>query len=262
MKRMTAISVMLATLLWLSSAGSLAQSPAAPVTVVFEAPAHVVLNEAVVLSLTIRNRSTEPIAFDLGRDRKENLEIQLTGPDGVTRSLPRWTLGGVGGIYRIGKVSLPPGEDLTEQYVLSEWTSLGQPGAYKIQVTVDSEFRMADGTLVNPLRSQPLEVTVGGRDAGSLREVCDRLTKRAIENPNAQAGWDAARALSYVVDPVAIPYLEAVARATNSHDQVIVEGLIRIGTPLARAVLDGMAASADKRRSVLSRGALQRFKLR
>jgi hypothetical protein len=73
---------------------------------------------------------------------------------------------------------------------------------------------------------------------------------------------DAARTLSYVVDPVAVPCMEAVARETSNLDRFIVEGLVRIGTPLARTVLDGMAISTDRERSALSRDALRRFPVR
>jgi hypothetical protein len=73
---------------------------------------------------------------------------------------------------------------------------------------------------------------------------------------------DAALALSHVVDPVAVPYIEEALSATTRVDPILIEGLRRIGSAEARAVLEQAATSSSADRAALARNALARLSSR
>jgi hypothetical protein len=65
--------------------------------------------------------------------------------------------------------------------------------------------------------------------------------------------------LSYVGDPVALPFLQKVLQATIRIDSIAIEGIRRIGTPEAKSVLAQLAASSGEERAKLASDALRRF---
>src|SRR5262245_10498102 len=96
----------------------------------------VVLGEPIVIHLTIQNRSTEQIQTDLGYDRKGNLRIAVTRPDGVVVEPSPPTSGVGGGISRIPIVVVPRGSVFSQRLILDEWMRLDTPGAYLVRVDI------------------------------------------------------------------------------------------------------------------------------
>ena len=251
------------TLLLLSGTRSAAQSAPNGVVVSFDTRIDVTSGEPIVIQLAIHNRSMDQIEVDLGHDRKGSVRVVLTRPDGLVIEPPGPVRPAEGGISRTPRVVIPAGDRYSHQYILDEWVKLERPGTYFAEVSLDSPFRTSDGHVVSsPTTSRTLVVNVGARDVVRLRQACERLAQAAIGSTTAQAQISAAYALSYFVDPVAVPCMRTVIRATNRDDALIAAGLVRIGTEQARSVLEEMAISSDTDRFETASGAMRRFQLR
>jgi len=137
-----------------------------------------------------------------------------------------------------------------------------QPGAYELHLDLNSSFRTTDGGLLNPTTDSVLKVNVSGRNAVRLRQLCERLVQSSIKAPTFQAQSDAARALSHIADPVAVPCIESLFRATDRFDPLITQALGRIGTEEARRALEEMFKSNDEDRFRLAADVLGRFQQR
>jgi HEAT repeat protein len=86
----------------------------------------------------------------------------------------------------------------------------------------------------------------GERDAKRLADVCERLAKTATAT-DYEPALDAAFALRYIQDPVAIPYLDRViTKADWRLRGLAVTGLGRIGTPEAVDVLKSHLNTSDQ----------------
>ncbi|MGH9453986.1 MAG: HEAT repeat domain-containing protein, partial [Terriglobia bacterium] len=69
-----------------------------------------------------------------------------------------------------------------------------------------------------------------------LEEICRSLAT-AAESPNAEVALRAGKTLSYVSDPVAVPYLAEVLCKSDFAQVLAVQGLARIRTPEALKIL-------------------------
>jgi HEAT repeat protein len=88
------------------------------------------------------------------------------------------------------------------------------------------------------------------------------LLASATSTSNYEGQADAALALSYVGDPVAVPFLRELLTAVPRVDAIVIEGLRRIGSPEALAVLDEATRSPDPHRAALARDAIRRIPTR
>ncbi len=193
---------------------------------------NVTLNEPVRVRLTIENHLKEPISLDLGFKGKENLQFIVTEPGGSIVSPPRVREGGIG---RSGVVSVEPDGISEEHILLNEWYQPPQPGPYRIRPKlVDTNLRTQSGiSLSNQTLSPPMALRIAPRDPGRLSEVCQGLVEGALTPSDYGQRAESALALSYMLDPVAIPYLGRVAKDPQV-GRLAVLGLARI------ANLEGM----------------------
>jgi hypothetical protein len=173
----------------------LGQAGAGSLLVTFGTRPEVVLREPVLIQLTIENRSAEGLEFDLGYNRKGNLQFQIMRPDGLVTELPRLRPSGIGGISRVGRIALRPLGVYTGQLLLDEWTTLDQPGLYDIRLTIDSTFRTTSGELLKGPVERSLRLRVGPRDEERLRQICDRLAQIAVDGFTAEARVDAEQSI-------------------------------------------------------------------
>ena len=102
-------------------------------------------------------------------------------------------------------------------------------------------------------------VKVLPRDEQALRAACDELSREALTALAYPDRNEAARALAYVQDRVAVPYLEDVLRRADSLSvaNIAVSGLSRIGSAEARAALERVSREAAEDRAAVARGALK-----
>jgi hypothetical protein len=261
MRHASTAVIILATALWLAATAAQAQPPEVAVT--FHSARTVVQHEPVIVDLRILNGLMEEVTFDLGIDRKSNIQVQVRRPDGRVLDLPRLS---PEGLSRLGQVSLPAGTAHREQYVLNEWTTFLDGGSYRVRMTVDAIFQTAGGERLQPATTHTFEVSVVPLDRNRLRAVCDTLADRAMREPRSRSEADAqffaARALAHVVHPVAVPCLHRVARSTTDLDSLVVSSLVQIGTVEARDVLFEMLNTDNRIRYLVTNDAVQRFRLR
>src|SRR5207302_980034 len=111
--------------------------------------------------------------------------------------------------------------------LLNEWSDYNIPGKYEVEVTlVNSGQEMS-------VTGNKMTFEIGPRDANRLTQVCASLVENVVGASSYQAAANATRALSYVQDPVAVPYLERTLHSGHLVEQIAIEGLERIGNTKA-----------------------------
>jgi hypothetical protein len=99
------------------------------------------------------------------------------------------------------------------------------------------------------------------RDPKRLDSVCEGLRKGAM-NVNAWEASKAALALSYVDDPIAVPYLGRVLEESFAGKEAAISGLARIGNAEAVQLLTSYSATADPEMKLQIENALQEIRSR
>ena len=189
------------------------------------------LREPVVLIFTVQNQSENSATVDLGQDRKENFLFSLMRPDGTSVRLPQLRSDG---FSILGVVSIEPGKHYVQQIVLNEWSEFEQLGSYKIRASLAKPVRVgraSEGELVVEADFQILP-----KQPEKLLKVCDALLRRVYSAPSYEATAEAALALSYVRDPIAIPHLRKML-VSGLVEGFALKGLQRIGNREAVQVL-------------------------
>jgi len=214
----------------------------------YESRPHITLHEVVIINFSVRNRLSEEIVLDLGRGRKANFTFGIVQPNGSIRDV-RATV--EGGLSRVGRISVQPGASYSQRLILSELYFFDEPGSYKVGIGLESPVQKADGTVVAVSTDGFLEVQVQSRDEGVLRERCEELARLVEQQDSYQAAEDAAQALSFVIDPVSVPYLERLL-ASGQWDEAALAGLARIADPAAVSILRSQTQSGSEGRRALA----------
>jgi hypothetical protein len=219
--------------------------------------AEITLHEPVIVNFTVYNGLSRLTRIDLGADFKENFAIAVKLPDGkIIKARQLAIFGPGGGSSLIGILSLTPGETYKQGLLLNEWFDFNMPGKYEVEVT-----------LVNPRQENKLMSVTGNkmtfeirpRDANKLVQVCASLAESVVGATSYQGAADATRALSYVQDPVAVPYLERALRSGHLVEQIAIEGLERIGSGEAVQTLISALRIHRGDTDILARSALLRI---
>jgi hypothetical protein len=220
----------------------------------YSLPTHrLVLHEPVVLEFSVKNETNTRVVLNLGQDRKGGYEFSVTPPGGEKLRLRRYAHAG---IARVGRLSIEPGLIFSQRLILNEWYDFATPGRYDLE-----------GRLVEPIEGTAYEerdpgfhgvIEVGPEDVRKLKVICDSLAKKVVESRTYEDAAQAALALSYVKDPVAVPYLERILAANKSIQLIAVQGLERVGDDNAIRAL-GSALGLPGDASILARAALQRL---
>ena len=195
-----------------------------------------------------------PIFFDLGFRKKGRFQITVTPPGGSTIRVPSLSEEGFGSG---GSMSLAAGELYSQPVLLNEWYDFEQAGDYDVQIALPGPIRTSKVTVINST-AERLRFHIAARDEGKLRRTCELLVRTAISAKRYEEQANAALALSHVVDPVAVPFLRGVLLA-GSVDYIVIEGLRRIGSGEAKAVLEEASRSSDAERAALARDAIRRI---
>jgi len=194
--------------------------------------ASVGLNAPIFFDLKVFNRRAETVGLDLGLNRKGNLQLTISEPGGVivNRMLNSQGFG------RLGEFSLPPGGAFVETLLLNEWYEFRRTGTYRIKMTLLDGLSSTGRTSIDQ-PSTEFSVQVGSRDPARLERVCEGLAERAIAGATLEDRMEAASALSYIQDPLAVASLVRVLQNGSLVEHYAVDGLGRIGGPEAIAAL-------------------------
>jgi hypothetical protein len=219
--------------------------PTGGVTILFAIPeSKVSLHEPVYIQFSIHNGLDEDVRFDMGLDGKHNFEFSVKKPDGsLTRIPPHPYPSSVLG-NPAERAPLAPGKTFTKTMLLNEWYQFPAPGQYVVEAELGGQVQTVSGTPIAPAPAQEIPIQVKPRDPKRLKSVCEELTKKAM-NLNSQEALRASYALSYVDDPVAVPYLGRVLKESFHGKENAVFGLERIGNPEAVKLLTSNSNTPD-----------------
>jgi hypothetical protein len=220
-------------------------APAAGVTILFTIPeSKVRLREPVHIQFSIHNGLNEDVRFDMGLDGKHNFEFSVKKPDGSLIRIPPHPYPSSVLGNPAERAPLALGKTFTKTMLLSEWYQFPAPGRYVVEAKLGGEVQTVSGTPIAPAPATEIPIQVTPRDPKRLKSVCEGLTKEATAANVGQAS-KAAFALSYVDDPLAVPYLGRVLKESFHSKLNAIGGLARIGNPEAVQVLTSYSNSAD-----------------
>lgn len=196
----------------------------------------VALHEPVIAELIFSNVAGSAVDINTGQSSERGYDIAITRPNGepVKAGLPYWatfpdTISG----YQVTHIQ--PGQSFKRPVLLNQWFPFDEVGRHHVAINVPGVEGTAD-----------FWVSVSARNEARLRGVCDSLIKDAtsLESPHR---FEAALALSFISDDVAIPYLTAqvAPNATPLYGSAL-EGLARIGDAQAVSALASLLHHSDE----------------
>ena len=187
----------------------------------------VTLHEPVVVFFEVHNGLAQPITVEVGALVRQFFDFSLTTPSGqVFRKDP------YGGLVDIvtagtGKIKIEPGSDYKEPLVMNQWFNFANQGTYTLTSRLTSQIETADGSF--QAESQTAQLLITARDPTRLKKICADLEQQAEIATTVEAAQFPALALSYVNDPIAVPYLARLLSAHTLAYAKAVAGLDRIG---------------------------------
>jgi hypothetical protein len=222
----------------------------------------VTLHEPVIVHFAVHNSAREPVALTLGAQNTQYFEFSLTGPDGQIVQSYANPGGGINLlVIGSGKVEIGPGEDYELPLLMNQWFHFKAAGTYFLAIRLTTNIDAPGGSSISPPK-ETIRITIKPRDLARLEKVCADLAREVASAPNAESAQGPALRLSYIDDPVAIPYLARLFDYAKLTDNLSVAGLERIGTDDAVRVLLSALNSGVEDRVELSRWALTRMQER
>lgn len=195
----------------------------------------VTLHEPVVVFFEVHNGLSLPITVTVGALVRQFFDFTLTTPNGQV--FHKEPFGGQVDIVTVGdgKITVAPGGDYKESLVMNQWFPFVSQGAYSLTSRLTSDIETTDGSF--QAASQTAQLRVNQRDPARLDRICAELARRVETAANAEAAQEPARTLSYVDDPIAVPYLARVLSTNTLTYSKAIAGLERIGNDDAAEIL-------------------------
>lgn len=116
---------------------------------------------------------------------------------------------------------------------MNEWSEFREVGDYYVAIALVPQFGMKADTPP----TADLHVGVGPRNESKLGAVAKALADLAINGHDVGDRSEAALALSYVADPIAIPEMARVLASESDAGLPLTEALVRMGGPSALEAL-------------------------
>ncbi|KAA6462100.1 HEAT repeat domain-containing protein [Acidobacteria bacterium AB60] len=197
--------------------------------------------EPVLVDVDVSNTTQTPIDIDLGGDGVENISFMVLRPDG--QRVMRQPVDGSNQIVFSGRVHLEPGQTFKEAVVLNEWTDFNGIGHYVVTLGLksDSSSRV------------DLDLEVSGKNLRELELRCSELSDRITRGVSAQDSLAAAKALSYIRDPIVVPFWGKVLNRSDFGEDAAA-ALARVGNSAAAMALVSHLEIKDPQ----TRGAVRR----
>lgn len=216
----------------------------------------ITLHEPVVLLFKVHNASAQEAVLDLGLDKTEFFHFSLRKPQGSTvQNEPRY----MEGLHTLGKVVISAGGDYEQALMLNQWFQFDSTGQYSLTAQLNTRTDISGTGSVNA-EPEYIPFEVKERTPERLQKICADLAEQVKLAPNAQAAQEPAFLLSYVADPIAIPYLKQLLDAHKLVENAAISGLERIGSEDSVNVLISALSSRYGDKSDLARESLKRIK--
>jgi HEAT repeat protein len=132
-------------------------------------------------------------------------------------------------------VTVEPGGEYKETLVMNRWFPFQSEGTYSLASKLTSPIETADGDFQAGRETSKL--LINSRDPVKLKTVCTELARQAEIATTVDAAQFPTMALSYVNDPVAVPFLGRLLSTNTLAYRYAVAGLERIGDDDAIEVL-------------------------
>lgn len=204
--------------------------------------ATVTLHEPVLINFVVKNTQSDTIKFDLGADRKESFQITLTLPD-RTQTKPRQLL--IDGLAQGGEITIPPGQIFTQQLLINEWFEFPIPGVYIVKVEMLTPILSQKGQVITRSAGSTFGIQVLPRDPKTLEDICKNLLDQVVTSTSYARAIERATILSFIKDPVAVPYLERMSKGGRKLELKAVKGLARINSLAAIEALTNLLTFQD-----------------
>lgn len=201
----------------------------------------VTLGEPAYVLFSARNEGAQDATIDLGKNFTAGFRFAIRKPGGVEIEAP---VVGAHGMAAVGSVVVRPGKTYSRLVLINEWYHFDRPGSYMVKVQLVDSPVGEPGKILNVWRSPSLQLKILPRNPERLQAVCRKLTGTALTQADLSAASQAALALSYVQDSVALPYLGQLLGARSTLSPIAIRGLVRMGTPEAVRVLDSHVATS------------------
>jgi hypothetical protein len=218
-------------------------------------PDDAVTGGPVFVGLEISNMTPETLQVNLGAGRKSAISLLISKDGGQSKlfTLPAFT-----GLARSSWVKIEGKQSYTTTLLINEWLELGEAGTYSLEAVANMQVRPSSDAKPLQAKSNSVAIVLAERDKIRLEAICRRLRDRALTENDIDAKSLAALALSSVIDPVAVPYLQQLLLQGRIGKQHAAQGLWKIGNAAAvTALISGLKGSqADT--ADLSRDALLR----
>lgn len=182
------------------------------------------LSEPVFINLEIQNNSPNTVKFYSGQIILENLLLTVTYPDG--RQVQPAKLKPGEGISLSGVATMKPGELYSQKILLNKWTDFSSAGQYLIKGRLTNLLETEKGKSLGTDLTFAVTLDIKPKNDSHLKAVCEELLKN-IREMNNHAGQSAI-ALTYIKDPLAVPYLKT-ALDSDKLNSVIINNLREIG---------------------------------
>jgi hypothetical protein len=217
------------------------------------------MNEPVMVNFKIQNDSNRTFKVDLGKNRKESFLLTVRRPDGTTISVPHRRSGGLG---RMGSVVVDAGQEYRQKLLLNEWTQFSLVGKYDIKIALASPVVAGDGVGnedSNPSEfSSEVKLLISPRDPVQLKETCESLAGQVERASSYEQAAQPALALSYVRDPIAVPYLDRVLHARRLVEVFAISGLEAIANEDAvRTMISALSIHEPPETASIARAGLE-----
>ena len=229
--------------------------PDAALVVSYSASASVVLHQPIIVNFDLHNGTPEPVRLDLGLGTTRNFIVRVVRPDGVVVAAPRVPVLKEGPIAT-GKHTIPAFGDFSQELILDQWFAFDRVGSYRIEIDLASRMMNQSGVPIDAATDGSVTLQVGPRNDGVLNAICQELASRIRNATAIGSRYAAAAQLAHVYDALAVPYVREILDETDTVDHFLFPGLVRLGTPEARAILGEMARSPDEARASQAAAAL------
>jgi hypothetical protein len=212
---------------------AMSESATKYVEVSFKIASPITLHEPVVIQSLLENKEPYGITCDLGFQGTSAFQFIVIAPNGMqVEPFPRIENGG-----GFAPVYLEPEDKYHQRILLNRWYAFDIPGKYRIIVTLELPiikgktelpWIMKQDESGHQTEEVALDLTILPRNEAALKKRCDDLFHKLKETYYFSERTPIAEELSYIKDPIAIPYLAKLVK--EKEEGAAIQGLMRIGT--------------------------------
>lgn len=199
-------------------------------------------NQPVIIIFTIDNRLKTQIKLDLGARKKEAFLFSMTSPGGKERRLPPLPQPELVGD---GLIRIEPQTEYSQELLLNEWTDFPEAGEYKLKAMLANEILTTNGKTFSVKAISEITFDIKGENPEALKAICEALLQRISISDGVEEKTRVSLALSFVKDPVAIPFLQKAITSKTGVERTIMNSLRDQGGDVAVEVLINVAKQSQ-----------------